>query len=63
MRLRNIPGAREAIKESPYTVTSPQEWRGKWNEFYKNTAPLHIEIGMGKGKFLTELALAHRDIH
>lgn len=56
MRLRNIPGAREAMTESPFVIDEPNEHKGHWNEVFGNDHPLHIEIGMGKGQFLTTLA-------
>ncbi len=56
MRLRNIRGAKEAIAASPYVVQDAQQYRGRWNEFFGNCHPLHIEIGMGKGQFITSLA-------
>ena len=56
MRLRNIPGADEVISNSPYCIQNPTEFRGKWHEFLGNKNPIHIEIGMGKGRFLMQLA-------
>lgn len=56
MRLRNIKGAEEFIANSIYVIQQPQEYRGKWNTFFENENPLHIEIGMGKGKFIHALA-------
>ena len=56
MRLRNIAGSREKIAESGFVVHKPWEQRGKWRELFKNDNPIVIEIGMGKGKFLHELA-------
>jgi len=63
MRLRNIKGAKEAIAASPYVVQEPEKYRGHWNEFFGNHHPLHIEIGMGKGKFITALAQKHPEIN
>lgn len=59
MRLRNVPGSREEIAENPYCVDEPREYRGRWHELFENKKPLYLEIGMGKGRFITELALAH----
>lgn len=59
MRLKNVPGAREAIGVSPYVVRNPEQNRGVWSSLFGNTHPVYIEIGMGKGKFLTEMAAAH----
>ena len=56
MRLRNITGARDAIAESEYVIQEPTELKGRWKEFFGNNGELHIEVGMGKGKFLNEMA-------
>ena len=62
MRLRNIPGAQDAILESPYVVQEPQTKKGHWGEV-REKQPLHIEVGMGKGRFLMDLARLHPDIN
>ena len=56
MRLRNITGARDIIAESEYVVQEPTEYKGRWKELFENNGELHIEVGMGKGKFLNEMA-------
>ena len=63
MRLRHIPGSEQQIEESPFVISSPEEYRGQWKLFFGNDHPLHIEVGMGKGRFITELAAAHPDIN
>ena len=64
MRLRNIPGAVEYIAESEFTVDETSENKGNWsNNIFHNDNPLHIEIGMGKGKFITELAQNNPDVN
>ena len=63
MRLRNIPGAKEEMLVNPYVVQEPEQWRGRWREFFGNDRPIHIEIGMGKGQFLTALAAANPGIN
>lgn len=63
MRLRNIKGSRETISASDYTVNEPKEYKGKWNEVFGNDNPIHIEVGMGKGKFITTLASQNPDIN
>ena len=59
MRLRNIPGSREAIASSEFVVHEDvmKEKRGCWDQVFGNDRPLYIEVGMGKGRFITELAL------
>lgn len=56
MRLRHIPGSEKQIQESPYVIQNPEEKKGCWSEVFGNENPIHMEIGMGKGKFLMELA-------
>ena len=63
MRLRHIPGSEQQIEESPFVISGPEEFRGQWNMFFGNESPLHIEVGMGKGRFITELAAAHPEIN
>lgn len=63
MRLRNIPGADEAIASSAFCIQDATENKGKWSSFLENDNPLYLEIGMGKGQFLMALAKAHPDIN
>lgn len=64
MRLRNIPGSRDVIASSPFVVKEPEKYKGKWaQEIFKNDNPIQIEIGMGKGRFITELAMRNKDIN
>lgn len=63
MRLRNIPGAREAIGVSEYVVPEESDCAGKWHEIFGNEQPVHIEIGTGKGRFIMELAARHPEIN
>ena len=61
MRLRNIPGSREVIAESKFIVHDEESYKGKWKEYFGNDKPVHIEIGMGKGTFITEMAKKYTD--
>ena len=63
MRLRNIPGAKDAIEESIYVVQEPQAYKGQWENVFKQARPLHIEVGMGKGRFLMDMARLHPEIN
>lgn len=56
MRLRNIRGADEAVKSSIYCIQNPTTNKGKYHNLFNNQNPIHIEIGMGKGRFIMELA-------
>jgi len=58
MRLRNISGSREIIGESVFVVHNPEAGKGNWQKIFGNNNPIHIEIGMGKGRFLMDMAKA-----
>lgn len=63
MRLRNVAGSREKIAESEFVVKEPKEYKGKWKEIFGNDQPIHVEIGMGKGRFLMDMAALHPEIN
>lgn len=65
MRLRNITGSREVIADSPYVVQEAVQPKcpGTWKEIFGNENPIHIEIGMGKGKFIYTMAKEHPEIN
>ncbi|MCM1497087.1 MAG: tRNA (guanosine(46)-N7)-methyltransferase TrmB [Clostridium sp.] len=56
MRLRNVPGSRDMIAESRFTIKNAEEHSGKWNQVFGNDRPVYVEIGMGKGQFIMTLA-------
>ncbi|MED4334709.1 tRNA (guanosine(46)-N7)-methyltransferase TrmB, partial [Geobacillus stearothermophilus] len=64
MRLRNKPWAKDKIAAYPhYVIPDPEARRGRWRELFGNERPIHIEIGTGKGKFITEMAKLHPDLN
>ena len=63
MRLRNIPGADEIVSNSPFCIQEPAANRGNWAAYFGNDNPIHMEIGMGKGRFLMDLAKFNPDIN
>ena len=63
MRLRNVPGAREVMIENEYVFTEPEGMKGTWSQVFGNDNPIRIEIGMGKGTFITTLAANKPDIN
>lgn len=56
MRLRHIRGAEAAIHTSPHVVQAPEQFKGRFHELFGNSHPIRIEVGMGKGRFIMELA-------
>lgn len=64
MRVRNRKGATELLEANPqYVILNPAEAKGKWHEIFGNKHPIHIEVGSGKGTFVSEMAKAHPEIN
>ncbi len=64
MRLRNKPWAEDYLNEHPdLVVSNPEDYKGRWNELFGNDNPLHIEVGTGKGQFITGMAKANPNIN
>ena len=54
MRLRHDPRALdELLKHQDIVIFKPQLYKGKWRNFFENTNTLEIELGMGRGRFIT----------
>lgn len=47
------------IAESDFVIHDPDLYKGKWKEIFENEQPIFVEIGMGKGKFIYEMAKTH----
>lgn len=58
MRLKHVKGAEEAIENSGFVVQDPENMRGRWR---RGSRPFAVEIGMGKGSFITGMAAANPD--
>jgi tRNA (guanine-N7-)-methyltransferase len=63
MRLRNVKGSNDTIEANKYVINDPEEQKGKWAETFGNMNPIYIEIGMGKGRFITTLAQNNPNIN
>lgn len=63
MRLRNIPRAEGTIQAHKAVIKRPEAQKGCWSQVFGNKNPIHIEIGMGKGQFLLNMALQFPEIN
>lgn len=63
MRLRNVKNAVSIVNSSKYTIQNPEEYKGKFKELFNNDNPIHLEIGMGKGNFIINMALTYPNIN
>jgi len=63
MRLRHVKGASEIIEACPYIIKQPSKYKGKYQKLFDNDNPIHLEIGMGKGRFIIENAKKYPNIN
>lgn len=64
MRIRFKPWARLELEASEFYIDNPEEYKGKWRELFPNkNHPLYIELGCGKGGFISQISVRHLDIN
>ncbi|HHJ7732593.1 TPA: tRNA (guanosine(46)-N7)-methyltransferase TrmB [Streptococcus pyogenes] len=64
MRVRKRKGAEEHLANNPhYVILNPEDAKGRWHDVFGNDRPIHIEVGSGKGGFITGMALKNPDIN
>ena len=63
MRYNFVKNADEILKSSSYVVKNPEKNKGKWNEVFGNNNPIMLELGMGRGSFIINMALAHPTVN
>ncbi|WP_204501555.1 tRNA (guanosine(46)-N7)-methyltransferase TrmB [Aquibacillus albus] len=57
MRARNKPWADDFIQDNNHIVElDPFKYKGDWSSLFGNEHPIHLEIGTGKGQFITGMA-------
>ncbi len=63
MRIRYKKWARPELEASSFYIDNPEEMKGKWKSYFGNNHPIHLELGCGKGQFISELASENLDIN
>ncbi|THF73062.1 tRNA (guanosine(46)-N7)-methyltransferase TrmB [Cohnella fermenti] len=56
MRLRGKKNKVSLESQTDLVVLEPKLWKGKWRELFGNDHPIHIELGMGKGQFISRMS-------
>ena len=63
MRIRFKPWARPELEASQFYIDNPEEYKGKWKKLFKNDNPIYLELGCGKGGFISQIAVYNPDIN
>ncbi|WP_085834213.1 tRNA (guanosine(46)-N7)-methyltransferase TrmB [Clostridium merdae] len=62
MRMRKKAWARPELAHCPYFISDPEQWKGRWAQWFTEKKPIHLELGCGKGVFLAQLAPLHPEV-
>mgnify|MGYP002581281975 FL=1 len=64
MRIRNKPWAKEELLASNFYVQKPEDYKGRWKEFFNNENDhIYLELGCGKGFFVKKAAKKNQNIN
>lgn len=64
MRIRNKPWAKEELLASDFYVQKPEDYKGRWKEFFNNeNEHIYLELGCGKGFFVKKAAKQNQNIN
>ena len=63
MECNVIKDADKIIKRSAYVVSDPTKYKNKWHDLFGNKNPIHLELGMGRGDFIINMAKTYSNIN
>lgn len=63
MEYNKIKNASVIIDKSSYVVKNPENYKNKWNTLFGNNNPVCLELGMGRGSFIIDMAIKHPNIN
>lgn len=63
MRIRFKAWARPELEASKFYIDNPENYKGKWKDLFNNDNPIHLELGCGKGSFISKIAVQNQNIN
>lgn len=63
MRIRRKPWARPELESCDFFITNPREYKGKWQQLFNNNNPIYLELGCGKGNFVSVHGSKNKNIN
>ncbi len=63
MRIRKRAWARPELEKCEFYIDNPEKNKGKWHESFENKQPIHMELGCGKGSFISQIAINNPNIN
>ena len=63
MQYNVIKDADKIVGRSSYVVNDPKKYKNKWNDLFGNKNPIHLELGMGRGDFIINMAKTYPNVN
>ena len=63
MKYNKVSNASKILNDSSYLIKNPQNYKNSWKEVFNNNNPIMLELGMGRGSFIIDMAKAHPNIN
>lgn len=63
MRIRKRKWTDKELSECNFYIEKGEEYKGKWNEKFERNQPIHMELGCGKGTFISKLSVKNPNIN
>lgn len=63
MRYNTVNNAKDILNNSSYLIKNPENYKGKWNDLFKNNNKICLELGMGRGNFILNMAKKYPNIN
>ena len=63
MEYNKIKNADKIISKSPYLISNPEQYKNRWKSEFQNNNPIHLELGMGRGDFIINMAKSYPNIN
>ena len=63
MEYNKVKDANKIINRSSYIIDNPTKYKNKWSDLFGNKNPICIELGMGRGNFIINMAKSNPNIN
>ena len=63
MRYNVVKNAERIVDSSEYLIKNPNNYKTQWKEVFGNNNKICLELGMGRGSFIIEMAKKHPNIN
>lgn len=63
MQYIKVKGASHIVSNSSYVVNNPENYKNKWKDLFGNSNPINLELGMGRGDFIINMAKKYPNIN